>query len=260
MKVLTLFLLSLFIGSCGEYNEVYLYDESDDEYDAVLQLGLQECIEENKIFEALDKTSDFQNYGYRVGRIYKLIEEVKDKDKIIRYAKIISINEGKMQIALRSPNSIEDKVIIFTQEDNKKILATVATGVCSSKKYYAHGSLNQTDLLSYSYERLKVYRGTNEEPINYLKREDSYQLHTDYPLVLHPFNGTREDEKVIDDTTYNTSITYSISAITTVECEDDNICNFEMIPARQCFPEIDSQHYLKTDVEAVLIDLEVNCN
>ena len=260
MKRLFMIFTILFISSCGKYNEVYLYDEHDEDYDAVLQLGQQECIDKNKIFEKLDQTSDFQNYGYQVGSIYKLIEEVKDKDKTIRYAKILSISDGKMHIALRSPNSNEDKVIIFTQEDNKKIIGTVAIGVCSNENYYQHGSLNRTDLLSYSYKRSKVYSGTSQNPINFLNREDSFQLHTDYPLVLHLYNGTRVDEKQVDGSTYNISTNYTIQAITPNDCAQDKICDFDITPSKECTPIIDNQHYLTTDVDVSLIDLNSNCN
>lgn len=260
MKFLLPLSLIFLMGACGKYNEVYLYDENDDEYDTVLQLGQQECIDSNKIFAALDKTSDFAGYGYKVGTIYKLTEEVKDKDKTIRYAKILSIQMGEMQIALRSPNSGEDKVIIFSQEDNKNILSTLATGICSTKKYYQHGSLNRTDILSYSYKRTDIHNGTEQNPTSYLKREDSYQLNKDYPLVLHLYNGTRVDEKKVEDKLYNSSTTYLINTITSSECEKDNLCDFNSIPSRQCSPVVDTQHYLRKATNALLLDLNSNCD
>lgn len=253
-----LLLLCLLI-SCGQYEEKYLYDEHDEEYDTVLQLSLQECIEKNPIFKSLDRTSDFVGFGYEVGTIYQLTEEVKDRDKILRFAKILSIDSGVMRIALRSPDSTEDKVITYTQEQNKKILETMAIGVCSLEKFYGHSSLNSLQTLSYSYKRKDIYSGTEQNPVNYLERKETYNLNTNFPLVLHLFNGVREDEKKIDDTTYKTTTNFSIKSITSNDCREQAICDFVVTPSLECNAVVDIKHYLKETTSDLLIDFESDC-
>jgi hypothetical protein len=261
MKLMAkLWLMTFFLVSCGQENVEYLYSKYDSEYNDVLLLAQAECIENNKIFEILDRTNSFDTYGYKVGNLYKMVEEFKE-DKNIRYAKILSIQGNTMRIGIRSSNATEDKVIVYTQEDNKKLLATVSTGVCSPQKYYSNAGLNRTDLLSFGHTRTNVIKGTEQKPERYIKITENYKLHKDFPLILHMYSGTKTEEKKLDDANATTkTATLSIKTIDDNECAQDTLCEFQGIDATKlCYPKVDDKHYTRKKVEEVLVNLEFNC-
>lgn len=245
------------LSSCGKHSDVVLYEKGDPEYARLASLAMRECIDDAKIFKELDKTNDFSKF--KVGTIYRSIDEVKDESRVTRYFKILSITGSKMQIGLKSSNASENMVFDFYQEDGKEILGTFQNGICSKprKKYDDHSKLSSTSILTVSKTRKNEWREGGKDI--YKKINEVMKVEKKYPLIFLNWNGNVTHESNEIGKVVKKQHELSFKDISTSECDRENLCDFVDIHSyKTCSVVVDDKAYDRTKVEEKFIDFS-NC-
>lgn len=200
MKLVALFLLSLFVASCGKHETKYLISKYDGKkYQALRAFAMKRCQSESTIFKKLQGSNTIENWESRFkGRIYRSVEKTQGDITKTRYFKVHKIEGDQMEIIMNSSVSGESKLIVFhREEDGVNILKEVSEGVCHEPEpLYSHSSLDDKRSLKFSQARQE---GSST---NYDKIVEEFILDTQMPLVLFYWSGVvksevrRDDEKV----------------------------------------------------------------
>lgn len=246
-----LLLLSL-LSSCGIEQVEYLYDKEDPEYPYVLELGVKKCVKDSSVFNSLNKTSDFSVYKSIVGKLYE-IEEVNSKS--IKYAKILSIDNETMRIAIRSKLNATPSVLVYTQDDNRRLLSAISYGICT--KNYEHSSLSQGTTLSFVSKRENKLSNSNNTVFGKLSISETFKLDTKLPLILKILNSDKNIEEDGNGKKSSKTEKYNISELSDSTCLN---CEIQISSSvTTCYPQIDPEHYQKKNVENLLVNSTANC-
>jgi hypothetical protein len=233
---------SILLTSCGKQEEIYLYTQYDSDYQAANAAMQAKCKDENKIFSELDKTSSFASFfNTKNERIFKIQRKksINGSNEVDSYLFVrmhkgnLDSANGKMVISIASTESngsasteVQNKRLLYTQKNNKDILDTVATGVCSTKPgtYSKIGSWN-TESLTYTQKRELII---SKDPDRFVRATETLTLYTGLPAFLHRYIGTvynewkRTDTK--EESKFRTVDRKSITELSADDCNRDNTC------------------------------------
>ncbi len=215
----------LFI-SCDTVEEVYLYDKEDPEYSTLLQMAAQQCVDEAKIFDALDKMRDFENYGF-FNRTYKISQDTQNKTDI--YVRVTSVSATQMELTFNSSNNDLDKILVFETNDHDDLISELKIMSCNLglKDHFSASSLASDDnvKLTWKKETITVLDSPDDEdddPEGYDRREDTFTFDNDLPLVFFYYNATKTAKVKTDEDEQEQS---STSKITIKDVTGEDECN-----------------------------------
>lgn len=235
-KLITSLLTLTFLASCGKNETEYLYDKYDgQDFQAVLAAQQKECETKNKIFKALDETSDFDNYFKEKSlRIFKITRKFSEKNNAANEEGASSEKTQVVYVVMRKNDftngaidlnithtsasttdlEFKNKSITYSQEDNKKILRTAITGYCSNKY---KGSIS-SDYFVINDSRKNTI---SKEPEVFVERSETLTFYKGLPAFLYRWVGTItiQDKNQLNDITKTWKTTDGVQELTETECK-----------------------------------------
>lgn len=277
------FILMIFVftilASCGGNKKEYLYDKYDgQDYQAALGMKQKECETKNKIFSILDKYSNFdQIFGADHEKIIRIrrkkngsdersifIYFSKDEyDETIKDNKSIKLHITSFEATTMDP--VVNKIVTYTQKQNKDIIGTIMTGVCSHEAglYSLVGGWSTAQLVYRDVREVK--RNNNKD---YDKVDETLTALPGYPALFTRWIGTTTREKKEGNskatTKYELSGKDAVKLISHSECIADSTCKklFDgTVSFKSCDPIVDKTHYRATSPDSQLVSFscsEVN--
>ena len=263
MKKNLLFLLSLFIlSSCGVHEDVFLYDESDPEYQYVLAEAEKQC-RESAIFKEINNSLKFKTYGYNIGKIFKIEHKLDDSVEDLTYIKIIGVDDTALTyLHTFGSGSSSNSKIVFTPKNGVDMIEAISSGVCTMDKKQRYGSagLSSTKSMSFDDNRAFETKDSDEDVNTYIRVYEVNRINLTYPIPFALYNFDRTIRKVSTpggkEKTYKHK--YSISVISQSDCNDRDKnpnCDFrdENFPAATI--EVNRAAYKSDKLESVPFEI-----
>jgi len=233
-------LSAVLLTSCGKDETEYLYDKDDSEYIVFQELAAAKCLNESKIFSALDQTNEHLAGGLKEGAILRVTEKQKhngtDDGTITSYIKLTDYRDNAseddyLEMGYVNPNPSKNMTFTFTKKMNKDLLDGVARAVCTKNSLkYSAGSLDRGDKLVFTDRRIDVIKFEEDgtTPKNYIEEKETLTILVSYPTILHLWNGTKfrtdKSDRAADATTKTDSSEFTMAAISQETCDKDELC------------------------------------
>lgn len=218
------YLFFLFILSCDETHEKYLYDEDDPEHPVVVQMAAAKCISSSSIFGALEDSKDFTDFE---DKIYKIEQDANEE--VTLYVKLDNATATSIDIMVNSAEGDYKKVVTFTEANHDDMMTEIQVMACNSTydEFFSVSGLSSTDLmtLTWTKETIEVADDdddSDDDPEAYVKRTDEMKFDNDYPLFFYWYNGSKEEEDLNDG---DENPTTKKSNLTITEVTDEDECD-----------------------------------
>ena len=258
-KIFGIIISLLFLISCTQQKETYLYEEGSAEENLAKAMFAVQCQSENVIFENLATTTTIPKifesqtkFIYKIER--KLTENSTDVTKKV-YVLIEKINDSTMAVSVSheetTPKNGLPKLFKFeySAANNTDLINTVKVGVCSADKLYARSSSWNEEFITFSDTR----KSSTTTP--YTQRDDSMTLRTSFANIVEFFKMkqvyTSNDGTTTTTWTYDTGSSTEISQTT---CDQDSVCLSLSSASTSCAVSIDTSHYSSSNPDNVIIN------
>jgi len=249
-NILILLPLILVFQSCLVSEEVFLYDEDSDEYQALLELEQEQC-KASRIFDEMEDSKLFATYGYDVNTCYKITRTIGDSDSET-YIKIHQVNDATLTLRHKCSSNctVTYAEYTVTATDMDNMILAIQNGVCALDKddRYTSSGLTSNSQMSFSDYRTDKEDDDDED---YIEKNDTFTVKdlADFPLPLVAHSFTRKVTTYDDGEADSDSYTYTIS-----ETDEDD-CDFGSNTFTTVTLNINTSAYSSDNLDSVPISM-----